>query len=83
MSITISSSLPAETFAANTVPANSAAAQPAAQPVRIVGDTVQLTVAQEVYQLYNQGQQISQIASRLRLSVEAVNGFLGISSAKL
>jgi hypothetical protein len=34
-----------------------------------------------VYQLYNQGQRISQIAASLRLTVEAVNGYLGITSS--
>lgn len=43
-------------------------------------DTVQLTVAQRVYQLYNQGQQISQIASALSLSVDSVNSYLNITN---
>jgi hypothetical protein len=34
---------------------------------------------QQVYQLYTQGQRVSQIASSLRLSVDAVNTYLGIS----
>jgi DNA-binding NarL/FixJ family response regulator len=34
-----------------------------------------------VYQLYNQGQQVSQIAASLSLPVETVNNYLGISAA--
>jgi DNA-binding NarL/FixJ family response regulator len=45
------------------------------------GDTVQLTVAQQVYQLYNQGQQVSQIAADLNLSVAAVNSYLNVTSS--
>ncbi len=82
MSLAISSSFPAETITAN-VSTRSAAASLAQPPAQVAGDTVQLTVAQQVYQLYNQGQQVSQIASSLRLSVEAVNGFLNIGGAKL
>jgi DNA-binding NarL/FixJ family response regulator len=44
------------------------------------GYTVQLSEAQQVYQLYNQGQQVTQIAATLNLSVEAVNNYLGISN---
>jgi DNA-binding NarL/FixJ family response regulator len=42
-------------------------------------DTVQLTEAQQVYQLYNQGVQVSQIATTLNLTVAAVNSYLNIS----
>jgi DNA-binding NarL/FixJ family response regulator len=44
-------------------------------------DTVQLTEAQQVYQLYNQGQQVPQIAGTLNLSVTAVNSYLGLSNS--
>lgn len=44
-------------------------------------DTVQLTEAQQVYQLYNQGQQISQIADSLNLTVAAVNSYLNLSNS--
>jgi hypothetical protein len=54
MSLAISSSLPAETITAN-VSTHSAVAPLAQPPTTIAGDTVQLTVAQQVYQLYNQG----------------------------
>jgi len=48
------------------------AVQPVQPPVQRVsnnsGDTVTLTVAEQVYQLYNQGQQVSQIATSLRFA---------------
>jgi DNA-binding NarL/FixJ family response regulator len=49
-------------------------------PAKRSSDTVQLTEAQQVYQLYNQGYQVTQIASSLSLSVAAVNSYLNISS---
>jgi DNA-binding NarL/FixJ family response regulator len=52
--------------------------QPAANPAK---DTVQLTEAEQVYQLYNQGQQIPQIANTLSLSEAAVNSYLSISNS--
>jgi DNA-binding NarL/FixJ family response regulator len=51
------------------------------QQSTIASDTVQLTEAQQVYQLYNQGMQVSQIASSLSLSVAAVNSYLNISNS--
>jgi DNA-binding NarL/FixJ family response regulator len=45
------------------------------------GYTVQLSEAQQVYQLYNQGQQVPQIAATLNLSVAAVNTYLGITNS--
>jgi DNA-binding NarL/FixJ family response regulator len=56
---------------------------PAAKPqpaANAAGDTVQLTEAQQVYQLYNQGQTVSQIASSLSLTEAVVNGYLNVSS---
>jgi DNA-binding NarL/FixJ family response regulator len=44
-------------------------------------DTVQLSVAQQVYQLYNQGQKVSEIASTLSLTVAAVNSYLNLSGS--
>jgi DNA-binding NarL/FixJ family response regulator len=55
--------------------------QPQQQPATRGSDTVQLTEAQQVYQLYNQGYQVTQIASTLSLSVAAVNSYLNISSS--
>jgi DNA-binding NarL/FixJ family response regulator len=43
--------------------------------------TVQLSEAQQVYQLYNQGLPVTQIASSLSLSVDAVNGYLNLSNS--
>ncbi|HEX8816938.1 MAG TPA: hypothetical protein VF753_15685 [Terriglobales bacterium] len=87
MSFSISS-LSAISSVANNNPAASAASptpSPAAaqgQPVvNSNADTVTLTTADQVYQLYNQGQSISQIALSLRLSVDAVNSYLGITNS--
>jgi DNA-binding NarL/FixJ family response regulator len=44
--------------------------------------TVQLTEAQQVYQLYNQGLPVTQIASSLSLSVAAVNSYLSLSNSE-
>jgi DNA-binding CsgD family transcriptional regulator len=59
---------------------NAAAAQPAQTVANVATDTVQLTEAQQVYQLFNQGQSVSQISSSLGLSVASVNGYLNISN---
>lgn len=59
---------------------NAAAAQPA-PPVSNNADTVQLTEAQHVYALYNQGQSASQIATALALPVAMVNSYLNLSSS--
>jgi DNA-binding NarL/FixJ family response regulator len=78
MSTSISSLLLATLSTANTAAAGSAARP---QPVASVGeDTVQLTEAQQVYQLYNQGQRVSQIASSLSLTESAVNSYLSLSA---
>jgi DNA-binding CsgD family transcriptional regulator len=57
-----------------------AAGQPAQAAANVAADTVQLTEAQQVYQLFNQGQSVSQISSSLGLSVASVNGYLNISN---
>ena len=59
---------------------NAPAAHPPQPAVNAPADTVQLTVAEHVYQLYTQGQQVSQIAAALNLSVDAVNNYLNISN---
>jgi DNA-binding NarL/FixJ family response regulator len=51
--------------------------QPAANTAT---DTVRLTEAQQVDQLYNQGQRVSQIASNLSLTEAAVNSYLDLSA---
>jgi DNA-binding CsgD family transcriptional regulator len=67
--------------AASSNSANSAVAQ-ATQTATSAGDTVTLSAAQQAHQLYHQGQAISQIAVALGLSIETVNSYLNISSAK-
>jgi DNA-binding CsgD family transcriptional regulator len=78
-------SIPALLPATSDAVANDSANVPAVQAVQPAAnassDTVQLTVAERVYQLYNQGQQISQIATALSLSVAAVNNYLNISNS--
>ncbi|MFZ0801120.1 MAG: hypothetical protein WBQ09_18205 [Terriglobales bacterium] len=81
MSISISSSVTAGELAAAESLSNSAAAQRPPQTTNNPVDTVKLSESQQVYQLYNQGQTVSQIASGLSLTVELVNSYLGISSA--
>jgi len=79
MSTSISSLSLATLSAANTA----AAAAPAARPqpaANAGGDTVQLTEAQQVDQLYTQGQRVSQIASTLSLTEAAVNSYLDLSA---
>jgi DNA-binding NarL/FixJ family response regulator len=80
MSAAIPSSLSIASAAAATPTPNTAAAQKIQQPANDGGDTVKLTVAQQVYQLYNQGQTITQIANHLSLAVSAVNSYLNLSS---
>jgi DNA-binding NarL/FixJ family response regulator len=55
--------------------------QPQQPPANQPSDTITLTAAQQVYQLYNQGQQVPQIAGTLNLSVAAVNSYLGLSDS--
>jgi len=77
MSTSISSLYLAAQSTANTAAAPAARPQPAANAG---GDTVQLTEAQQVYQLYNQGQRVSQIATNLSLTQAAVNSYLNLSA---
>jgi DNA-binding NarL/FixJ family response regulator len=65
---------------ANTNP-NTATARPTEATTNVPTDTVELTEAQRVYALYNQGQPVSQIAQALSLSVDQVNGYLSISNS--
>ncbi len=79
MSLSIPSSL---TVAALAPPNPSSTSAPARNPQPTTNTsayTVQLSEAQQVYQLYNQGQRVSQIASSLSLSQSVVNNYLGIS----
>jgi len=78
MSTSISSLSSATLSTTNTAPA-APAARP--QPATNAGaDTVQLTEAQQVDQLYTQGQRVSQIASTLSLTEAAVNSYLDLSA---
>jgi DNA-binding NarL/FixJ family response regulator len=61
--------------------ADAQAAQAPAPSANSGEDTVQLTVAQQVYQLYNQGQPVPQIAASLNLSVAAVNSYLNLTTS--
>jgi DNA-binding NarL/FixJ family response regulator len=79
MSTSISSLFLAAVSSADTAATAGPAARP--QPTANAGaDTVQLSEAQQVYQLYNQGQRVSQIASSLSLTEAAVNGYLNLSA---
>lgn len=79
MSIAISSALSTIQVAAANSPSAAQTAAPA-QPVTSSSDTVTLTEAQRVFQLYTQGQTVTEIASSLSLTVDLVNSYLGISS---
>jgi DNA-binding NarL/FixJ family response regulator len=80
MSITAIPNLTAVTSAGESSVANAQAAQPPQPPANSRTDIVQLTEADRVYQLYNQGQQVPQIANTLSLSEAAVNSYLNISN---
>jgi DNA-binding CsgD family transcriptional regulator len=67
--------------AASSNSANSTVAQ-STQTAASSGDTVTLSPSQQVHQLYQQGQAVPQIAVALDLSIETVNSYLNISSAK-
>ena len=84
MSGAIHNSLPVSSLAPERSGSNQAAAQntqPERQKSAGPADAVTLTEAQHVYQLYDQGRTVSQIAFSLKLPVETVNKFLGISAA--
>ena len=50
------------------------------QPTTNSRDTITLSASQQVYQLYNQGLSVAQIASSLSLPVGTVNNYLNISA---
>jgi DNA-binding NarL/FixJ family response regulator len=83
MGISVSSALSTATLAVANASANSPAPQKVQQPPpqQTTGDTVTLTEAQQVYQLYNQGQSVPQIATSLSLTVSVVNNYLGITTS--
>jgi hypothetical protein len=85
MGLSISNALSIASLAAANPPSTSAAPSPAAQttqqPAPAPADTVQLSEAQQVYNLYNQGQTVPQIANALSLTVDNVNFYLGVSNS--
>lgn len=80
MSISVSSSSSLQSFATANASSKVATAQPAPQSTNNEAYVVRLSEAQQVGQLYQQGQQVSQIASSLSLTVQTVNSYLGITS---
>jgi DNA-binding NarL/FixJ family response regulator len=82
MSLTISN---VPSTATPATPSAAAFPQPVQQPVQPTGaasaDSVTLTAAQQVYNLYNEGQSVSQIATGLSLTVSVVNNYLGITAS--
>ncbi len=80
MSIAISNST-ATTLPAAAGSSTSAAAAPKPQAVTTnQSDTVQLSEALQVEQLYNHGQTVPQIESSLNLSAQAVDSYLHITN---
>lgn len=80
MGISISSLFPNATSTAANTPSDDAPAQPVQAGANTSTDTVKLSEAQQIYQLYNQGQSVTQISTSLSLSVAAVNSYLNISN---
>jgi len=78
MSISVSSLLSTASVAAANASSTSAANRTPQPTTNDPAYKVTLTEAQQVYQLYNRGQAISQIATSLSLTQSAVNNYLGI-----
>lgn len=76
----VASGAPAAAASPASVSAPAPQVQPVQQAANGASDTVRLTSAEQVYQLYNQGQKVSEIASSLSLSVATVNSYLNLSS---
>jgi len=81
MSLSISSALSTASVAAANSSSNAAAPRNPQPTTNAAADTVQLSESQQVHQLYNEGQRVSQIALSLSITVEAVNSYLGISNS--
>jgi len=81
MSSSISSVVAVVPFDSAGSSSNSARVQQTPSTSSASADTVFLSEAQVVYQLYSQGETVSQIASRLSLSEAAVKSYLTISIA--
>jgi DNA-binding NarL/FixJ family response regulator len=82
MSISISDLASTPSFTAANYSANLAATQQVQKTTDDSAAVVKLSESQQVVQLHRQGQQVSQIASTLSLTVDVVNSYLGISNAK-
>jgi DNA-binding CsgD family transcriptional regulator len=80
MGISISPALSTAAISTANEPATTAVAPATENTAAGDTDTVKLTVAQQVYDLYIQGQTVTQIATGLNLTVELVNGYLGLST---
>jgi DNA-binding NarL/FixJ family response regulator len=86
MSIAISSALSTAELSAANSPSTAAAQQQVRQqevqqPTSNSTDTVTLTEAQQVYNLYNQGQTVPEISTNLSLPLSTVNNYLGITQS--
>jgi len=81
MSISIASALSSLPLAVANSPSTSPAPQPVPQPANDSADTVRLSLAQQAFNLYTQGQRVSQIANALNIPVNIVNQYLGLSSS--
>jgi DNA-binding NarL/FixJ family response regulator len=85
MSLAITSALASASVTATNPPSTTASQQPiqqqAQQPTNNSTHTVTLTEAQQVYNLYNQGQTVPQISTSLSLPVSMVNNYLGITES--
>jgi len=81
MTISISNSLSNASLGAANSSSNSAPAPRTQQTTNAPADTVKLSQSQQVHQLHNEGQNVSQIAFSLNITVEAVNSYLGIPNA--
>ena len=78
MSFSITGAIPAASYAApDTAPP--AAPQTQTQPIESPAFVVQLTAAEQAFQLSQQGQTVPQIATALNLPVPVVNNYLGIA----
>jgi DNA-binding NarL/FixJ family response regulator len=87
MGLSVSNALSIASLAAANPPSTSEAAaaslavQKTPQPTAAPTDTLQLSEAQQVYNLYNQGQTVPQIAAGLGLTVDNVNFYLGVTNS--
>jgi hypothetical protein len=80
MSNSISNLLPPASVAAVNLDTNSTPAPRTQSTTNSAADTVTLSQSQQVTQLYQQGQQVPQIASTLSPPVDIVNNHLGITT---